>query len=373
MRITRVEAIPVRVERVAPFRSALGTHRASESGVVRVMTDEGIEGLGEISMIWNGDGAAYCPMVAQRLGPAVLGTSPFDISRALAAMDDAVQFSRAANPAKAAVEMALYDIAGKALGVPVYTLLGGRMRDATVLSMSVSIGPLPDMALQARDYVARGFRAVKVKVGADREHDVAAVAAVREAVGSGVTVRVDANMGWQSIKDALDAIDLLRPYAIHSVEQPLPADRIEELAELRARSPMPIMVDESVWGVDDAYRVLQARAADIINVYVSEAGGLRNAMRIFALAEIAGVPCTIGSMPELGIGTAACAHLAAAVTHLCDPSDVCGALYHAESLVHESLDIRDGRLILASGPGLGVTLDEERLGAVRIDGAKEVS
>lgn len=364
-----MDAIPVRVGRPAPFKSALGTHGVSEFGVVRVMTDEGIEGLGEISMIWNGDGAAYCPMVSRRLAPAVLGMSPFEISRALAAMDEAVQFSQAASPAKAAVEMALYDIAGKALGAPVHTLLGGRVRDAALLSMSISIGPVADMAGQARDYVARGFRAVKVKVGVDPEHDIAAVAGIREAVGNGVTVRVDANMGWRSVKDALDVIEHMRRYRIHSVEQPLPSNRIAEIAELRAHSPVPIMVDESVWGVDDAYRVLQARAADIINVYVSEAGGLRNAMRIFALAEAAGVQCTIGSMPELGIGTAACAHLAAAATHLCDPSDVCGVLYHAESLVHEPFDIRDGRITFSNRPGLGVTLDEERLSAVRIDGA----
>jgi muconate cycloisomerase len=363
-RITRVSATPVFVTRRAPFKSALGLSKQGGFGIVRLETDTGITGIGEISMIWNGDGSAYCPMVVELLGPAVEGLNPFAITRAVQRMDEAVQFTRAANPAKAAVEMALYDIAGRALDVPVYELLGGRVRDVVVLSMSISIADIAQMVDQARDYVARGFRGVKVKVGLDPDHDVAAVRAIRDAVGPRVTVRVDANMGWTSPRQALNVIQALAPSRIHSVEQPLPADRLEDLAWLRDRSPVPIMVDESVWGPDDALRVIRAGAADILNVYVSEAGGLRNSMRIFELAQSAGLQCTIGSMPELGIGTAAATHLAAAAPMLLDPSDVCGVLYHEESLVRESFDIADGCLRPLGAAGLGVTLDEPRLTAL---------
>ena len=121
------------------------------------------------------------------------------------------------------------------------------------------------------------------------------------------------------------------------------------------------MVDESVWGPDDAGRVIEARAADIINVYVSEAGGLRNAAQIFAMAEAAGIVCTIGSMPELGIGTAAQMHLAVAMPHLLGPSDVCGVVYNAETLINEILPIGEGLAGIPLGPGLGVSLDEARL------------
>jgi L-alanine-DL-glutamate epimerase-like enolase superfamily enzyme len=361
LRITRVRATPVLVSRCAPFKSALGLSKQSGFGIVRVETDAGVTGIGEISMIWNGDGSAYCPMVEELLGPAVEGLSPFQITRAAQRMDEAVQFTRAANPAKAAVEMALHDIVGRALDVPVYELLGGRVRDSIVLSMSISIGDIPHMVDQARDYVARGFRGVKVKVGLDPDHDVAAVRAIRAAVGPRVTVRVDANMGWSSARQALDVIRALESSRVHSVEQPLPADRLEDLAWLRDRSPVPIMLDESVWGPDDALRVIRAGAADILNVYVSEAGGLRNAMRIFELAQSAGLQCTIGSMPELGIGTAAATHLAAAAPMLLDPSDVCGVLYNAESLVREAFDVADGCIRPPRVAGLGVTLDEARL------------
>jgi muconate cycloisomerase len=230
--------------------------------------------------------------------------------------------------------------------------------------MSVHIAPIEEMIAQAKEVIRRGFKGVKIKVGIDPRHDLDAVTRIREALGPDATIRVDANMGWRSRCEALSMIKALEPLRIHSVEQPLPADRIEELAWLREASPIPIMVDESVWGPDDAQRVIDARAADIINVYVSEAGGLRNAARIFAMAEAAGIACTIGSMPELGIGTAAQMHLAVAMPELMGPSDVCGALYNAESLVQETLPISDGLAGVPPGPGLGVTLDQARFAAL---------
>jgi L-alanine-DL-glutamate epimerase-like enolase superfamily enzyme len=293
-----------------------------------------------------------------------MGLDALDINRAHQLMDAAVQFSRAANPAKAAVDMALYDIVGKALGTPVYNLLGGRVRDTVPLSMSIRIAPIEEMIAQSKEVIRRGFKGVKIKVGIDPRHDLDATAAIRAALGPEAIIRVDANMGWRSRRAALAIIEGLEPHNIHSVEQPLPADRIEDLAWLREASPVPIMVDESVWGPDDAQRVIDARAADIINVYVAEAGGLRNAARIFAMAEVAGIACTIGSMPELGIGTAAQMHLAVAMPELLGPSDVCGVLYNAESLIIGTLPIYDGLAGVPAGPGLGVVLDEARLAAL---------
>lgn len=366
MRIQRVDAIPVRVQRSSPFKSSLGARTESSVGIVVVETDAGARGVGEISIIWNGGGAALCSTVRELLGPSILGSSPFDINQALAKMDEAVQFSPAANPAKAAVEMALYDLVGRAWGTPIYKLLGGQVRKQIVLSMSIPMDSIEKMVDRACKVVARGFRGVKVKVGQDARQDVKTVAAIREAVGDDVTIRVDANMGWRSPKEALSVIAELARLRVHSVEQPLPRERIEDLALVRAQSPVPIMLDESVWGPEDAHRVIHARAADILNVYVSEAGGLRNAMRIFGMAEAAGIQCTIGSMPELGIGTAAQAHLGVAVPVLCEPADVCGFLYHSETLIKEQWEVQDGCIAAPEGPGLGVTLDEERLAALCI-------
>jgi L-alanine-DL-glutamate epimerase-like enolase superfamily enzyme len=364
-RIRRISAVSVRVPRIAPLKSALGTSIMGSFGIVEVETDGGITGLGEISMIWNGDGEALCPTVNEVLAPPLIGLNAFDINRAHQIMDHAVQFSRAANPAKAAIDMALYDIAGKALGTPVFNLLGGRVRETAPLSMSIMVAPIEEMVAQARAAMERGFAGVKVKVGTDPVHDIESVVSIRSALGPKAVIRVDANMGWHSTREALTQLEALAHFNIHSIEQPLPADRIEDLAWLRQRSPMPIMVDESVWGTDDAARVIRAGAADIINVYVSEAGGLRNAARIFAMAESAGIACTIGSMPELGIGTAAEMHLAVAMTELLGPADVCGVLYNKETLIEEMLPIQNGHAGAPDRPGLGVTLDRPRLRALQ--------
>jgi L-alanine-DL-glutamate epimerase-like enolase superfamily enzyme len=362
--ITKITATAIRVRRISPFRSALGLSKDSSFGIVQVEASTGITGVGEIAMIWNGDGASLCPVVNDVLAPVLIGLEAFDINRAHQLMDAAVQFSRAANPAKAAIDMALYDIVGKSLETPVYNLLGGRVRDAIPLSMSISITSIDDMVSHAKEAIRRGFKGVKIKVGIDPKHDLDAATAIREALGPSATIRVDANMGWHSRREALSLIEALAPLHIHSVEQPLPADRIEDLAWLRDASPVPIMVDESVWGPDDAQRIIDARAADILNVYVAEAGGLRNAARIFSMAEAAGVLCTIGSMPELGIGTAAQMHLGVAMPELLGPADVCGALYNAESLIKEELPINEGLAGAPEGPGLGVTLDDVRLAAL---------
>jgi hypothetical protein len=139
------------VPRIAPFRSALGLSIESSYGIVQIGNSAGITGVGEISMIWNGDGAALCPVVNDLIAPALMGLDALDINRAHQLMDAAVQFSRAANPAKAAVDMALYDIAGKTMGTPVYNLLGGRVRDTVPLSMSIRIAPIEEMIAQAKD------------------------------------------------------------------------------------------------------------------------------------------------------------------------------------------------------------------------------
>jgi muconate cycloisomerase len=366
MKITAVQAYEVRVPWRKAFTTAAATLAASDCGIVCVETDEGIEGIGEISMFWNGGGAFLCSTVRCLLAPAVVGLSPFDVVQALKHMDNAVQFSRAANPAKAAVEMALYDIVGKYFKTPVYNLLGGRVRDRILLSMSVALGEPDQMARDAAIYVEQGFKCVKVKVGLDPDADVRRVAAVRRAVGPTIMVRVDANMGWRSSPEAIAAIRRMEEYNIHSVEQPLSAGSLGGLREVRAAVGVPIMADESVWGPDDAAEVIACRAADILNVYVSEAGGLYHSVNIFSMVRASGLTACIGSMPELGVGTAAAIHLATCVEDLPHPSDVCGILYHAGDVIHESFRIEGGYVVPLDGPGLGVTLERTALNRYKI-------
>lgn len=358
MKITAVKSLVVYGPRKqvfgARYQTALGGWDHSEHGLVFIETDEGLTGIGEISNAFKRRGRLLCREVDQLLAPALVGEDPFRIAFLLTRMETALDGSEVA---KAGLEMALYDIVGKALGTPVYNLLGGRVRDRIQLSYSIPWGPPHKMAEFAAELKAKGFRTVKVKVGRDARTDVEAVRRVREAVGPETRVRVDANMAWRTPKDAIRTIRAMEPFNPELVEQPLPPRELDGLAFIRANVGVPIMVDESVFTPRDAMEVIRRGAADIVNVYVTESGGLLNASRTFAMCEAAGIPCMIGSMPEFGIGTAAQIHLGVAMTNLGPDSDTCGVLYHAEDLLTEPLRIEDGFAYPPEGPGLGITVD----------------
>ena len=214
------------------------------------------------------------------------------------------------------------------------------------------------MAELARERIAWGHRTVKVKVGSeDIARDIAAVALIREAIGPNNRLRVDGNMGWQTAKQAIAVIHEMEKQNLELVEQPLPAHDLDGMAEVRRNIKVPLMADESIRSPRSAMQVIRRQAADIANVYVTEAGGLLNASRIFAMCEAANIPCMIGSMPEFGIGTAAQIHLGVAMTNLGPDSDACGVLYHQEDLLTAPLRIEKGFSYAPDGPGLGVEVD----------------
>lgn len=363
MKITSIEAIPVRVPRPRPFKSSLGVQQASENAVVRIHTDEGLVGLGEASSIWDRRGRGESETINGLLAEALVGQDPTQISAISALMDSLLHRSY---PAKAGVEMALYDLVGKMLNAPVYTLLGGQVRERVLLSHSLSMGDPEDIVEQAARLAEEGYQTLKCKVGRDLQADLQILDAIRSEVGD-ITLRVDANMGWASAKEAVRQINELSVFDLELIEQPLHYSDMEGLRFVRANVEVPIMADESVWTPSDAMACIRANAVDVFNVYVSEAGGLGPAAHIFAIAEAARLPCIIGSMPELGIGTAAQAHLAFAMRNIGYASDVNGFVYHSDDIINETLRIEEGYLYPPSGPGLGVSLDEEKLQRYRID------
>ncbi len=368
MRITRVTAEPVLVPRRRAYgrdpASALGAAAMSEHGIVTIETDAGIAGEGEICSVFSRRGRLLCREVDQVLAPVLVGQDPRRIGALAAAMDKALE---GGEPAKAGLEMALFDILGKQSGLPVYQLVGGLVRERIPLSYSIPFGAPEEMAAFARERVAEGFRTVKVKVGRDRDTDVATVAAVRAAVGDGIRVRVDANMGWRTPNEAIGTIRAMEPSRPEMIEQPLPAHDLDGLARIRAGVGVPILADESVWTPRDAIALVKRGAADFVNVYVSEAGGILKAANVFAICEAAGIPCMIGSMPETGIGTAAQIHLGVAMNNLAIDSDTCGVLYHEVDLLEAPLKIEGGFAYPPAGPGLGVKLDRAAVARHRID------
>lgn len=361
MKITRVRTVPVWGRRRRPYgevtRTALGPAAVSDYTIVFVDTDTGITGLGEVCSVFKRRGALLRADVDMVLAPAVIGEDPFRITYLVQKMDLALD---GVEEAKAGIEMALWDIVGKALNTPVYNLLGGKVRERIPLSYSIPFGTPEQMAALAVERVKFGHRTIKVKVGSeDGPRDIAAVKAIRAAIGPDVKLRVDGNMGWPTAKHAIRMIHEMEPWNLELVEQPLAAHDLDGMAEVRLNIGVPLMADESVRSPRSAMEVIRRGAADIANVYVTEAGGLLNARRIFAMCEAAGMPCMIGSMPEFGIGTAAQIHLGVAMTNLGPDSDTCGVLYHEEDLLANPLRFEDGFSYPPNGPGLGVEIDQK--------------
>jgi muconate cycloisomerase len=371
MRIKQVEAIPVRVPLAAGMttRTAHGEHHTSDYVIVRVLTDEGLVGLGEatVSALWSGETSkSTVAAISELIGPAIVGRDPRRITAIRKEMDFLIKL----NPfTKAAVEMALWDIAGKAAGVPVYQLLGGKVREQIPTKMMIGAFNVAHSRALAQRFLEWGFRCLKVKVGLDLAGDLARVNAVREVAGPGVTLTIDANCGWNATT-ARHALEQLRPLNLLVAEQPIAPGDNEAMAALRAQCGIPIMADESVFTLADAWNVARTHAADVISIYPGKNGGIAGAIEIAHVAQAAGIACHVGSNLELGIGSAAMLHLACAVPAIDSttyPADILGPHYHEADLLVRPLDLNPGGALVPEGPGLGVELDEHLLTKFRVD------
>ena len=366
----KLEPIPVRVPLKAGMvtKTAHGDHHTSDYVIVRLYTDQGIVGLGEatVSALWSGETSKSCVAALNDLiGPALIGTDPTQISTCRKMMDFLIKL----NPfTKAAVEMALWDIAGKAQGVPVYQLLGGKCFDIIPTKMMIGAFGLPHVRALAEQFLSWGVRCLKVKVGLDLAGDLARVQAVRDVSGPDIPITIDANCGW-NVTTARIALDRLRPLRILIAEQPIAPGDNEAMASLRSTG-IPIMADESVFTLADAWNVLRAHAADVVSIYPGKNGGIAAAIEIAHVAQAAGVPCHIGSNLELGIGSAAMLHLASAVLNIDSetyPADILGPHYHEADLLSQPLVLDPHGAKVPEGPGLGVILDEDQLKRFRVD------
>ena len=368
-RIAQIEVIPIRAPRKEAVRSGLNPNDpvcASEFGVIRIETHSGLEGLGEISITFPRIGHSLCHAAAHLIAPALMGRDALARPQLLAEIDRLLAGELSAPYLRAAFEIGLLDIAGKHYQAPVYELLGGRMRERIPLAWGIYQKSTEEMAADALAAVGAGFHAIKLKVGRRLDEDLAAVRAVTAAVGNDMPLRLDANGAWSSVAEAVAAIDAFAAAArIAWIEQPLPRHDLDGLRLLRERTSVPIMADESCQSLRDAYNLARAQAADVFNVYVTEAGGLEAAAAIFALAGATGIPCILGSQAEMGIGTAACAHLGVTVPHLPYACETFGPLRYARDIVVSPVPIAGGFLTPPDGPGLGVTLDRDAVEEMR--------
>lgn len=343
-------SLPVRPDLIV--HGARGTHDRSDFLLVRVVTDDGAIGYGEVSAtpIWSGeDGTSAEHFIKTILLPALKGQPLAPVG----ALDDLMDRALNGNPfTKAGVSIALWDAYARTLDVPLAQALGGPYRNSVPIKLSLS----GDDSYLDRAYetaYTAGFRSFKVKVGLGVEQDVLRMARARQIAGAGAFIGVDANGGW-SRREARQAIAQFVEYRPAFVEQPLPPADLDGMRALRDTG-LPIVVDESVFGMDDLVRVLRSDAADVASIYVGKAGGPGRAVALGQTAAAFGVETLIGSNGELGIGAAAQLHVACALSELSAfPSDIIGAHYYAEDALAEPLPSDGVTARLPGGPGLGV-------------------
>lgn len=314
MKITKIQVTPKAVKLKEPITIALGTIEHSVSAVVEIETDEGIVGYGEGSpgILITGETLKGTTECIQLFEKQLLGVDPLDIEKIHSIMNST---AAKAPSAKTAIDIACYDLFGKKANLPVYKLLGG-FASSVKTDMTIGMDTPEIMAEKSKQAIALGFDTLKIKVGTGFASDTARIRTIREAVGSQIKLRLDANQGWQP-KVAVNTINHLAQYDIELVEQPVAAHDIDGLAFVTSHVTTPIMSDESCFNSKDALRLVKAHAVDFVNIKLMKCGGIHEALKINSICEAAGVECMIGCMvEETNIGVTAAAHLAAATKNI---------------------------------------------------------
>ena len=333
-----------------------GGTRFSASGLlVEIHTDEGIIGLGEAP---GPTLPTIQTIIEAELTQFLVGQDPRRTEWLVHRMEEFTRnWSRIAAYAIAGIEIALLDIKGKALDVPVAELLGGFCRRQAPVVGYLFIDEPEANARKAAAFVDAGYTELKLKVGRDFGQDHDTIAAIRDEVGTGVKIRIDANMMW-SVPAAIKWIRGLEHLDLQYVEQPVPDFDVQGLAQVRRSVGVPIAADEGCTDIRSALELIKADACDVFVVYPSEAGGLTRARQIAALADAAGKWCAIGSWAELGPATMANAHLVASSSNFPFASDTHYPLQEFDVLT-EPVEMSNGFIEVSDAPGLGVEVDRE--------------
>lgn len=343
-----------------PFRTPIATSTHTwmmrRLALVRLRTRDGLEGIGEAPGVGRSSrSAAAGEELARRLEGVDL-SDPTDLDRRMRGVEEWREIGR---PLRAAVETAAADLAARAAGLPVAASLSRPAARQVVVSGLVGIEEPGVAAHRAAGLVAAGFRWLKLKGGGEATATLAErVRAIRTAVGPSVRLRVDVNGAWTTLAEAIEAIAAIASSDLDYVEQPLPPDAgTEALVRLRHAVSVPIAADECVADPPSAFALLEAGAVDVLVVKPAQVGGLRQAGRILARAAASGVPVVVSTLFETGIGVAAALHLASTLDEQGQAHGLATTGLLASDLLAEPLTIRDGRMAVPAGPGLGVALD----------------
>ena len=362
MRITGLRATPVAVPFTRPEAWAFGERTGMVSVLLEVDTDEGLVGLGEAAAYPSAD---IIEAVLRTVEPLVVGETGFNVERIMKRINVVGTWHhvQATSPAIAAVEMALWDLVGKAAGQPVVNLFGGRVRDEVEYFYYLSRATPEVMAQDAAKGYADGFRVFYLKAcSSDPADDIERVEAVHAAIGPDAGIRVDANESWTSAT-AIRVLNDMARFGLELAEQPVTGRNLTEMGYLRSRLDVPLLANEASWTRWHHLEIIKHGAADVVSVDNQMDGGLANLKSGAAMLEVAGLPVLKHSLGELGVATYAGAHLLASIPNALYASQAYGS-FLADDVVEGAspLPYRNGRLTVPDGPGLGITLDAERVG-----------
>lgn len=382
--IAKIEAFAFRLPPRRDFKWAGLQVDLGSFALVRVTTRDGVVGYGEAIPLpdWGGDFgrhagetvATVIRIVTDVLAPALTGTDPTAVTAARTIMDRAAIGNVYA---KNAVDMALHDAWGKIVGLPVYKLLGGAVRESVAIAHMVGLMPEDDALEEATGAVADGVKALQIKGGVDAGRDIRLTAALRRELGPDVLLRLDANQGYGHAKAAIRIVEQLAGAGVDLVEQP--AAGLAYMAEVTARSPVPIVADESCWDIHDALDLVATRGADCISIYLAKAGGFVGARKVAAIAEARHISCDVNGSIESAIGNAANVHFALAMPAVtlpavipvsasagAHPYQVAGR-YYEDDVIDVAFAVKDGAILPLDAPGLGIVVNEAKLARFRCD------
>lgn len=369
-KIDLVETLILDIPTIRGHVLSMATMRTQTAVLVRITFADGSKGLGEGTTIGGLSYGTESPESIQSaietyLKPALVGRDGNDINGAIALMDKLVQGNRIA---KTAIEIALWDGLGRRLGQSVAQLFGGRVHDRLPVAWTLASGNSQTDIDEAEKMLALGrHRDFKLKIGKRPvKQDIAHVAAIARAVGDRGTIRVDVNQAW-NLTDARYGVRGLQDIGCILVEQPVARDRLAALKSLTDGYEIAIMADEALQGPVDAMRVAAARSADVFAVKVCQSGGLKAASDVIAIGRAAGIDLYGGTMLETGLGTAASLQLFSTVPEWQFGTEMFGPLLLTEDILSAPMDYSNFSVAVPSGPGIGVSLDDDKVNFYRRD------
>lgn len=346
---TGILSVPLRV----PFKTALRSVNSVEDIIVEVHTDTGNIGYGEApptGVITGDTCGSMLGAINEHMKKVLIGHEVDDFENLMLLLNSCILKNTSA---KAALDMALYDLYGQLYKIPVYKLLGGSRRNI-VTDITISVNSPEQMAADTKNAVERGYDCLKVKVGSDPALDVERLEAVRRTAGASVCIRIDANQAWTP-REAVRLLNQMQEkgLSIEFVEQPVKAADFEGLKYVTEHSYVPVLADESVFSPQDAIKIMQMRAADYVNIKLMKCGGIYNALKIASAAEVYGVECMIGCMLEAKVSVNAAVHLACA-RQIITKVDLDGPVLCSEDPVEGGAVFNEKDITVSDDPGLGI-------------------